>query len=154
MPEKIEETPEAPKPEPDFTLWLAPHWGKTNGLFENSMLNRETVVFRDGSSVTVYEENQYIAEYLIRLERDCKKNPAPEKLKQTFRACYYAKLLACSVGDVPNEEKVLVMPTIELQKWVDAVRKINPGFFVNLDKFVADELTEEEKKSEIGKPQQ
>ncbi len=138
----------------EVNIWLAPHWGKSNHLFENSMLNRETVVFRDKSKVTVFEENQLIGEYLIRLEQDALENPLTGKddlPRQVFRQAYYSKLLACSVGDVPSDEETLVMPSSELQKWIDAARKINPNFFVNLDK-VVEEVTAEEKKRKRRRP--
>lgn len=125
-------------------LWL-PHWGRTNKLFESSMLRRKTIKFRDGSKLTVFEENQMIAEYLIMLERDAAENPLSDVMRQLFRQMYYSKLLACSIGDIPSEDQTRVMPAEELENWVAAVREINPRWFENMDKALA-QMTEEEKK--------
>jgi hypothetical protein len=131
-------------------LWI-PRWGSENPLFENSMLNREKVKFRDGSHVIVYEENQMMADYITALEEAAENYPHPDIPRQLFRKWYYSKLIACSVGDVPTDEQARAMPSIELNKWIDAVRKVNPNWFINLDNSIA-RLDAEEKKRKPKRP--
>jgi len=125
-------------------LWL-PRWKSESPFFENSMLLREKVKFRDGSQLIVYEENQVIAEYILELEQEADANPHQDAARQLFRKVFYSKLVACSAGDVPTDEQARIMPAVELNKWIAAVRRINPSWFVNLDNALS-KMTEEEKK--------
>ena len=131
-------------------LWL-PRWKAENPFFENSMLNREKVKFRDGSQLIVYEENQIIAEYILELEREAEANPHPDSARQLFRKVFYSKLIACSAGSVPTDEQARNMPAVELNKWIEAVRRINPDWFLNLDKAI-EKMSEEEKKRSRKRP--
>lgn len=124
--------------------WL-PRWKSANPFFDNSMLNREKVKFRDGSDLIVYEENQVIAEYIIELEQEADNNPHPDAARQLFRKVFYSKLIACSAGDVPTDEQARMMPAVELNKWIEAVRRINPNWFVNLDNALS-QMSDDEKK--------
>lgn len=129
---------------PKVDIWK-PRFGTRNKLFEDSTLRRQTVEFRNGKSLVVYEENQVIDEYILELEADLEDNPNPDERLHGFRRTYYSKLLACSVGDVPTDEEARIMPAEDLGKWIQAVRQINPNWFIRMDESMA-KLSEEEKK--------
>jgi len=136
-------------------LWL-PRWGSENPFFENSMLAREKVTFRDGSKLIVFEENEYSANYIKELEWDAEHNPHPDLKHNFFRMSIYSKLVACSVGDVPTDIQARSMPSSELKKWYDAAKKINPNWFVSMEKSLtelASKMTDEEKKRKPRKRQ-
>lgn len=138
------------KDPPKVDIWL-PRWGAENAFFDNSMLNREKVTFRDGSKLVVYEENQDIGDYLIELQQDAEQTPLPNPRHDIFRSWYYSKLVACSAGDVPTCDQARALPAVELNKWIEAVRKVNPGWWQNLDKALS-EMTAEEKKRKPKRP--
>ena len=113
-------------------LWL-PRWGEHNEFFENSTLARETIKFQGGKELVIYQENQVAAEYVMELERDCEENPHPDPKMAGFRKYFYSKLIACSIGDVPTEIEARYMPSTDLNNWIQAHRRLNPSWWINLD---------------------
>lgn len=129
--------------------WI-PRWGKHNEFFENSTLKRETIKLQGGGKLTVYEENHVAAEYVRELEKDCKENPIPDLRRQIFRETFYSKLVACSTGDVPTDEEARYMPTKDLNNWITAHRRLNPNWWIPLEKAL-DQMDEAEKKRKSRK---
>jgi hypothetical protein len=96
----------------------------------------ETVIFRDGSTVTVYPA--YLPSVLMRmhqLDQDAEQGPAEEAVSAvTFRVLYYPKLAGCSTGAVPTLEQARSeWPTAELDRWYGAARRVNPQLFLPLE---------------------
>ena len=93
----------------------------------------EEVVFSDGSTVTVNDGNVPSAIMRIRdLEEYAGEHPAENLIGQVFRSTFYPKLAACSSGDVPDEDTARKMPTVETNKWYEAVNRVNPQWFQSL----------------------
>ena len=104
--------------------------------FSNLTHNKpETVTFSDRSKLTVRDANVPSGIMMIRdLEELAQGQPADALVKQVFRLTFYPKLAACSRGDVPGEEEARTMPTAELNKWYEAVNRVNPHWFQPLQK--------------------
>lgn len=111
----------------------------------------EQVVFSDGSCLTVSQESWDIAMRLEEMERVAREEPLPDVKAQIFREMFYPKLAACSSGDVPTEEEARAMPSEELDKWYEAVKRVNPKWFVVFD-VLTEEAKKEEKKRRVRKP--
>jgi hypothetical protein len=96
----------------------------------------ETVTFRDGSSVTVHPA--YLPSAMMKvyqLDQEAEQGPADEAVSAvTFRVLYYPKLAGCSTGDVPTLEQARSeWPTVELDRWYAAARRVNPELFLPLE---------------------
>jgi hypothetical protein len=93
------------------------------------------VEFRDGTKITVSEANYPITLRLEKLQEEANQaTPHPDPARQLFNLAIYPKLAACSTGKVLSEEDAFLMPTTEQDKWYQAVREMNPAWFVQLDK--------------------
>jgi hypothetical protein len=115
-------------------------------------LKKEVVTFRDGSKVTVCEENHTIANVLIDLENKTNAElqaegelAVKEKREPDFTkwgwSVLYNKMAACSTGDVPTLEESEQWPSVEVDKWYAAARRINPQWFKPLDDLKDAEVT-------------
>jgi len=95
-------------------------------------LKSETVEFRDGTKITVTEENWDIGTRLELMERELResKGVTPEEYA---RRSLYNRMAACSSGDVPTEAEARQWPSAELDKWYFAAKRINPGWFAAFD---------------------
>jgi len=108
-------------------------------------LKTEVVTFRDKKQVTVSEENWNIGTLLTKLNEDAAKEPVDNVNDQVFRQVFYPKLAACSSGDVPSEEEAKQMPSMELDKWYEAVRRVNPQWFAGIDALMSKQDVEKKK---------
>jgi hypothetical protein len=107
----------------------------------------EVVKFSDGSKLTVHDGNTPAGIMRIRdLEEAATQSPIDDLNKQVFRATFYPKLAACSTGDVPDEEAARTMPTVETNKWYEAVNRVNPHWFAALHELKAEVDKEQLKK--------
>lgn len=115
-----------------------------------------TVTFRDGSSLTLSESNWNIGMKLNRMMQAASLRPALDDLDaQTFRVTVYPKLVACVVKGVPpTEDEAREIPEAELDKWYEAVQKLNPKWFVLPEDLAAEEepAPEIKKKESAGIP--
>jgi hypothetical protein len=102
-------------------------------------LKRETVKFRDGTKLIVTEANWAASIKLQDLEEQAKATPLEDPISQRFNLLVYPKLAACSSGKVPSMQEGLAMPSVELDKWFLAVKRLNPDWFM----LVPDKLIEE-----------
>lgn len=102
---------------PNWFQWLQHH-------------DTEKVVFSDESSLYVTDGNVPSGFMKIRdLENSTPLNDEDTRA-QIFRMVFYPKLAACSIGDVPSViEARDAMPTDELNKWYEAVCRVNPHWF-------------------------
>lgn len=89
----------------------------------------ELVNFSDGTSLVVVDANVPSGIMKIRdLEND--PGPATENLEtEIFKTVFYPKLAACSAGQVPSRLDAQNWPTVELNKWYEAVNRVNPQWF-------------------------
>lgn len=107
----------------------------------------EEVVFSDGTKVLVSDGNVPTALMRLRdLEENAELHPAETVIRHVFRSTFYPKLAACSSGDVPDEDTARSMPTIETNKWYEAVNRVNPHWFKALHELKAAADAEELKK--------
>lgn len=92
------------------------------------------VVFRDGSSfrivssyrLSVSMKRARLEEEALRKEED-RNNP-----KDVFSVVLYPILASCSIGDVPDPETIRrTWPETEIYKWRDAVKEVNPQWFMS-----------------------
>jgi hypothetical protein len=95
-------------------------------------LNHEVVKFRDGTKLTVTEANWAVSIRLQELEEQATKNPLEDIKQQTFGLMVYPKLAACSSGKVPTIQEAFEMPSVELDKWFYAAKRMNPDWFPDL----------------------
>ncbi len=145
-------------------------------------LATETVVFRDGSTLTGTEATWLEDARMLELEEVAKLANKPEleaafgqptasdedevsafgKLTpeqrkiQYFRLNVYPKLAGCSTGDVPDMETAGKMPSSELNKWYRAAHRCNPDWFAMFDQPknpTPAQVAEQEKKSETTQAQ-
>ena len=93
----------------------------------------EEIVFSDKSKLLVVDGNVPTGIMRIRdLEEYAQENPLDDLKKQVFRMQFYPKLAGCSLGDVPDEETARTMPTAEINRWYEAVNRVNPHWFAGL----------------------
>lgn len=92
----------------------------------------EEVTFRDESKLVIHDGN--VPTYMMRI-RDLEEIEADSADLNThvFRSVFYPKLAAAATGDVPDVESARLMPTIELNKWYEAVGRVNPQWFKPLE---------------------
>lgn len=95
-------------------------------------LNSESVKFRDGSKLVVMEAAWAASIRLQDLENEARKAPLVDASDNIFNLYVYPKLAACSTGNVPTMKAALLMPSAELDKWYNAVKRVNPDWFVAL----------------------
>jgi len=112
-------------------------------------LKREVVEFRDGTELTVIEANWAISMRLQELEALAVKSPLEDDAQQTFNLVIYPKLAACTSGKVPSLQEALEMPSTELDKWYFAVKRLNPDWFVVLERASKEAVTKKKGKKPI-----
>lgn len=95
--------------------------------------DQEMVTFIDETSLVVVDAN---APSGIMKIRDLENDPGPvdrplvEGMEtEIFKTIFYPKLAACSVGQVPDRLEAQNWPTEELNKWYEAVNRVNPQWF-------------------------
>jgi hypothetical protein len=93
----------------------------------------------DDQTRAEYEE---AAEQINKAEKESGELTDSQLKRQNFRMNIYPRLMACSDGDVPDEDTAFTMPGAELYKWFDAAKEVNPEWFR-----VFDELAEAYRKS-------
>lgn len=93
----------------------------------------EMVTFIDETSLVVVDAN--VPSGIMKI-RDLENDPGPpdrplvEGLEsEIFKTVFYPKLAACSAGKVPDRLEAQNWPTEELNKWYDAVNRVNPQWF-------------------------
>jgi hypothetical protein len=114
----------------------------------------EEVEFRDGSSVTVWQSHgvpSFVLK-LIEIEDYATKNPLEgDPAGQVFYSMFYPKLAASCNGssNIPDGREVRNWPRGEIQKWLEASRRLNPDWFVITEK--QQEETAQSKKKKVRK---
>jgi len=109
-------------------------------------MEQEEVVFRDGSIIHVWRANG-LPSFLIRLaelESHATDHPVEDDPQgQLFNLMFYPKMVAaCNGSDIPDAASVRNWPRSEINKWLEASRRMNP------DWFQVTELPDTEKKKE------
>lgn len=123
-------------PAEDLDAWFEAARDLDPESYTGEHVEPETVVFRDGSTITVLPA--YLPSVLRkqhRLESEAGMVPEDEPVTTvTFRVLYYPKLAGCSTGDVPTLEQArLEWPASELDRWYQAVKRVNPQIFLPLE---------------------
>jgi hypothetical protein len=123
-------------PAEDLDAWFEAAREVDPESYTDEHVEPETVVFRDDSRITVLPD--YLPSVLMkqrRLDAAANLGPADEAVTAvTFRVLYYPRLAACSIGDVPTMEEARTQwPTAELEKWYQAVKRVNPQLFLPLE---------------------
>lgn len=141
-------------PSEDLDRWYEALAECNPGLFRPLDLSSESrVEFRDGTSFrllsssrpSVVMKRARLEEEALRREED-RDNP-----KDIFAFYLYPILAACSIGDVPPPDEVRKdWPETEIYKWRDAVREVNPHWFMSAEEAREKTLSEseEEKKKD------
>lgn len=109
-------------------------------------IDLETVEFRDGSKLTILEMEGLPSATLklIQLENEAINHPLEnDPAGQMFISLFYPKMVASCNGskDIPDALTVRDWPRSEIEKWLSASRRLNPGWF----------MVSEEDKTEVVK---
>lgn len=128
------------------------HTDGTRKLVRPEELNKYTEadgwkVIVPPARIVVSQENWHIGTRLTRLEDEARSLPPHEDPNaQIFRVALYPQLAAAIVeGEVPTEEQALNMPTPELNRWFEAVKRQNTHWFET-----PEEESDEDKKKEVN----
>jgi hypothetical protein len=124
---------------PGWFAWLQHH-------------DSEMVTFSDETSLVVEDAN--VPTGIMRI-RDLENDPGPADRplveaetveSEIFKTVFYPKLAACSAGQVPDRLDAQNWPTAELNKWYEAVNRVNPQWFKPLIDMKAEVDAQEIKK--------
>ena len=106
---------------------------------EDLSFEEHTIYVIDGNVPSGFMKIRDLENSMSRSDEDTK--------AQIFRLVFYPKLAACSIGDVPSVEEARdAMPTQELNKWYEAVCRVNPHWFKPLQDLQAESEAETLKK--------
>lgn len=159
-------TGEVPTPEEAFALhrmyldnWYLAVWELNEdiiGLPCPKTIEHEEVTFRDGTSVVVWE-SQGMPSFVIKLvelENKATQNPLENDPQgQIFYSLFYPKMAASCNGssDVPDGLVVRHWPRGEIQKWMEASRRLNPTWYAVAETEEEQKEVLQEKKKKVRK---
>jgi len=146
----------SPTPQEAFGLpslyldnWYFAVWETNEDLIGSpcpSATEHEEVTFRDGSSLIIWQSHglpSFVLK-LVELENEAVQNPLEDDPQgQMFVSLFYPKMAASCNGstDVPDALTVRNWPRSEIQKWMDASRRLNPNWYA---------VTQEEKEKVVA----
>lgn len=146
---------EVPSPEEAFALsrdqldkWYMAVWEMNEEIIGSPCpqgQESEEVTFRDGSSVTVWQSHGLPSYYLklVELEDKALQKPLEDDPQgQMFVSLFYPKMAASCNGSstLPDALTVRNWPRGEIQKWMEASRRLNPSWYA---------ISQEEKEEEV-----
>lgn len=136
---------EVPSPAEAFALppeildaWYLAVWELNQDILgEVKVPQKEAVVFRDESSLTVHETLDLPSFMLkiVRLEEDALARENTPASEVSFRTYIYPRIAGCSVGNIPSVDEAVKYPRVELAKWSAVAMNLNPKLF----QFIMDE---------------
>jgi hypothetical protein len=153
---------EVPSPPEAFAMegmylnnWYLSFWELNEDIIGRpytKTINHEQVVFKDGTSVVVWEA-QGLPSFtlkLIELEYAATDHPLEDDPEgQLFVSLYYPKMAASCNGsrDIPDAMTVRNWPRTEINKWIAASQKMNPDWWL-----LAEEQKQEAAQQKRKKP--
>jgi len=150
-----------PEPEEAFSLprlyldnWYLTVWEMNEEIIGKpylKSLEHEEVVFRDRSSVFVWAANG-MPSFILRLaelEFYAEEHPFEDDPKgQVFQSSFYPKMAACCNGsDPPEAAEVRSWPRSEIYKWMEASRRLNPDWYITVEKKAEEAEVKKQKKT-------
>lgn len=155
---------EVPAPEEAFALprmyldnWYLTVWELNEDIIGSpcpKTIEHEEVFFRDGSKLIVWEAKglpSFLLK-LVELEEYASQHPLEgDPQGQIFASLFYPKMAAsCNGhGEVPDSVTVRNWPRSEIQKWMEASRRLNPEWYAV--KEAEEERVSQERKKKVRK---
>lgn len=143
-------------PRSSLDMWYLAVWELNEdlmGVYEVENIGvTEEVIFRDDSSLTVHKSNglpSFVIK-LFELEQKAISEPIEgDPQGQMFLSFFYPKMAASCNGSesVPSGSEVRRWPRSEIEKWLNASRRVNPEWFVISEEEKLEATNKKEKKA-------
>jgi len=95
-------------------------------------MSKNTIIIGD-RSITIHRMTLAMKLRESELVLNASENPVEDKYQQVVRLVFYPAMVACSTGDVPNEDEFQNMPVGDIEKWYELVFELNPSILESKD---------------------